>query len=215
MVFFKSVITSQLAYVRTIMAKKTVTKKKKKAVSSKKKAVSPLKKKGKKTVKKAVKRNKTKRSKKVSATPKGYSSLTPYLVIEGANGAIEFYKTVFSAKQVMRLDQPNGKVGHAELRIGDTKIMVADECPEMDARGPKAYNGSPVTLYLYVKNVDKVVEHAVSLGAQLLKPVQTMFYGDRCGALKDPYGHVWCVATHVEDVTPAALRKRAAALFGQ
>jgi PhnB protein len=196
------------------MAKKATTKKKKKVSATRKNTAVKLKKKIKNTVKKAATKSKVKRSKKVSPVPKGYSNITPYLIIEGASKAIEFYKDVFGAKQMMRMDQPNGKVGHAELKIGDAKFMVSDECPEMDSRGPGAYNGSPVTMYLYLKNVDHVVDHAVSLGAELLKPVQDMFYGDRCGALRDPFGHVWCVATHIEDVSPAVLKRRAAELFG-
>lgn len=147
--------------------------------------------------------------------PKGYNSITPYLIVNGAAKAIVFYKTAFGGKEVLRMEQGNGKIGHAELKIGDAKIMLADECAEMNAHSPKQYGGSPITIHLYVKNVDMTVDKAVFMGATLERPIQNMFYGDRSGLLIDPYGHRWCVATHVEDVSPAKLKKRAAELFDQ
>ncbi|OGT37784.1 MAG: glyoxalase [Gammaproteobacteria bacterium RIFCSPHIGHO2_12_FULL_37_14] len=151
--------------------------------------------------------------KKVSPIPKGYHSVTPYLIINRAAAAIEFYKKAFAAKEVMRVEHKGGKVGHAELKIGDAKIMLADEFPEMNSRSPQAYGGSPVSLHLYVKNVDDVVSKAISAGATLMRPLENMFYGDRSGTVVDPYGHIWHVATHIEDVTPAKMKKRAAELF--
>lgn len=167
-----------------------------------------------KAVKKTAKKIAPKR-KKVLTTPKGYHSVTPYLIMNNAADAIEFYKKIFSAKESMRMDQPGGKIGHAELKIGDSKIMLADECPEMNARSPQSYNGSPVSMVLYVKDVDAVVEKAVAAGAKLQRPVQDMFFGDRMGTLEDPFGHTWSVATHIEDVSNAEMKKRAAKLFGQ
>lgn len=154
-----------------------------------------------------------KAKKKVLAIPKGYNCITPYLIVNNGAKAIEYYKKNFGAKEGLRMEQPDGKIGHAELKIGDTKIMLADECPEMDARSPEAFNGSPVSILMYTKNVDAVVELAVKNGAKLLKPVSDMFYGDRCGAIIDPFGHRWVISTHIEDVTPAKMRKRAAELF--
>jgi len=144
--------------------------------------------------------------------PDGYQSVTPYLIISGANAAIEFYKDVFGASERMRLAMPGGNVGHAELLIGGSVIMLADECPEIDARSPKTVGGSPVMLHLYVEDVDAVVARAAAAGAKILQPVETKFYGDRGGSIADPFGHIWHVATHVEDVTPEETQRRAAAL---
>ncbi|OGT34020.1 MAG: glyoxalase [Gammaproteobacteria bacterium RIFCSPHIGHO2_02_FULL_39_13] len=148
--------------------------------------------------------------KKVSAVPVGYNSITPYLIIDRAVDAIQFYKKVFGAKEVMRMGKEDGKIGHAELQIGDTKIMLADEHPEMNARAPQTYGGSPVSIHLYINNVDAVVQRAITEGATLIRPVEDMFYGDRSGGVQDPFGHIWYVSTHVEDVTPAEIRKRLA-----
>ena len=149
-------------------------------------------------------------SKKVSPIPEGYHSITPYLIIKGAAQAIEYYKDVFGAVEVFRMDQPDGKVGHAELKIGDSRIMLADEKTNMGVGHSSAASigASPVSLYLYIPNVDGVVERAVAAGAKLVKPVQDQFYGDRSGFIQDPYGHLWCVATHVEDVAPQELEER-------
>ena len=183
-------------------------------MSKRKKAVSQLKSKKAGLGKKIGKKKRVPSvKKKVLAIPKGYHSITPYLMIENASGAIEFYKKVFGAKEVMRMEKPNGKIGHAELRIGDTKIMVADECPEMNAFGPKHYKGSPVGIHLYIKDVDNIVQKAVAAGAKIIRPVDNMFYGDRLGTVEDPFGHKWSVSTHIEDVSQAQMRKRAAAMM--
>jgi PhnB protein len=148
---------------------------------------------------------------KVKAIPDGYHAITPYLSIEGAANAIEFYKRAFGAKERMRMAQPDGRIGHAELQFGDSCVMLADEFPDMDFRSPRSIGGTPVTLHLYVEDVDAVVNHAVAAGAKVLRPVQDQFYGDRSGTLADPYGHVWHVSTHKEDLSPAEIEKRAAA----
>ncbi len=189
-------------------AKKLINAKKKPSLL-KKKPVTKLKK---KVVKKVTTRRK---STKVSAIPKGYHSLTPYLIVSDAAKAIEFYKKVFGAKESMRMENANGKIGHAELKIGDSKFMLADMCPEMGARSPKEIGGSPVGIYLYIKDVDAVVERAVAAGAKVERATVDTFYGDRCGCLEDPYGHKWYVATHIEDVSPAQIRKRSAELYGK
>ena len=148
---------------------------------------------------------------KVNYIPKGYNSISPYLVVKGAAKAIEYYKKVFGAKEVVRMDQPDGKVGHAELQIGDSRIMLAEENPSM-GQGHVSASGigaSPVSLYLYIPDVDRVIERAVDEGAKVLKPVQDQFYGDRTGFIQDPFGHLWGVATHIEDVAPKELAERA------
>jgi PhnB protein len=147
----------------------------------------------------------------VKPIPDGYHTITPYLSIKGAAGAIDFYKKAFGATEVMRMAQPDGRVRHAELQVGDSRVMLADEFPEMDFRSPHSIGGTPVQLHMYVKNVDTVVSQAVAAGAKLVRPVQDQFYGDRSGTVADPYGHVWHVATHKEDVSMEELRKRAAA----
>ena len=147
---------------------------------------------------------------KVSHIPEGFHSVTPYLIVKGAAQAIEYYKKVFGATEVLRMDQPDGKVGHAELKIGDSRIMLADENPKLGQGhvGAASVGASPVSLYLYIPDVDRVVERAVAAGAKILKPVQDQFYGDRTGFLQDPFGHLWSVATHVEDVAPQELEER-------
>ena len=152
--------------------------------------------------------------KRVKPIPDGYRAVTPYLCVDGANAAIDFYKKVFGARPRMRMDAPGGKIGHAELVIGDSVLMLADEYPEIDFRGPKARGGPSVTIHLYVKNVDETVARAVQNGATIKRPVKDEFYGDRTGAIEDPFGHVWNVSTHVEDLTPAQMKKRAAAAMG-
>ena len=139
-----------------------------------------------KTKKKIVKKASkvvAKRKKKVSALPKGYNTVTPYIIVNGARKAIAFYKDVFGAKLVLCMDKPNGKIGHAELKFTDSKIMLADEFPEMQALAPKAFGGSPISIHLYVKKVDEVIKKAVSRGAKLLRPAEDMFYGDRSGSI--------------------------------
>lgn len=148
---------------------------------------------------------------KVRPIPEGYHTITPYLSIEGAADAIDFYKRAFGATEVMRLAQPDGRIGHAELQIGDSRVMLADEVPQMGFRSPHSIGGTPVHLHLYVENVDGVVSRALAAGAKLVRPVQDQFYGDRLGSVADPYGHVWHVSTHKEDLSMEELRKRAAA----
>jgi|SRR5215472_13347874 len=147
---------------------------------------------------------------KVSPIPEGYHSVTPYLVIKGAAQAIEYYKKVFGATEVFRMDQPDGRVGHAELQIGSSRIMLADENPSMGEGYASAakIGASPVSLYLYIPDVDRVVERAVAEGAKILRPVQDQFYGDRSGFIRDPFGHLWGIATHVEDVAPQEMEAR-------
>jgi PhnB protein len=144
--------------------------------------------------------------------PEGYHSITPYLYIAGAARAIEFYKDIFGATEVMRMGDSSGKIGHAELEIGGSHVMLADEHPEMDIRSPQSYGGSPVGLLLYVEDVDAVAERAIAAGARLLSPLEDKFYGDRMGKLEDPFGHVWAIATHKEDVSPEEMQRRVAAL---
>ncbi len=145
---------------------------------------------------------------KVKPIPEGYHVVTPYLIVDGAAAAIEFYKKAFGAKEVMRMPAPGGRIGHAEVKIGDSHVMLADENLEMKARSPRSVGGSPISLLLYVDDVDKTVDRAVAAGAKLTRPVADQFYGDRTGGLEDPFGHQWYVATHVEDVSPEEMRKR-------
>jgi PhnB protein len=147
--------------------------------------------------------------KKVSYIPKGYSTITPYLVIKGAAKAIDYYKKVFGATVVVRMDGPDGRVGHAELQIGDSRIMLADENPQMGYRSAESIGASPVSLYVYLPDCDKVVAKAATEGAKILKPVVDQFYGDRSGFIQDPFGHLWGVATHKEDVSPKEMSERA------
>ena len=149
---------------------------------------------------------------KVKPVPEGYHSATPYLIIDGAAKALDFYKRVFGATERMRMPGPGGKVGHAEITIAESVIMLADEHPEMGARGPKAIGGSPVSLVLSVADVDATVKTAVAAGAKLLRPVEDKFYGDRSGTIEDPFGHHWHVSTHIEDVPPDEMERRAAAM---
>ena len=151
---------------------------------------------------------------KTNYIPTGYHTATPYLIVNGAARAIDFYRQVFGATEEVRMDEPGGKVGHAEIRIGDSVIMLADEHPEINARSPQSIGGTPVSLLLYVPDCDAVVAKAVSLGAKVLKPLQDQFYGDRSGTLADPFGHQWTIATHTEDVSPEEMQKRIAALYG-
>lgn len=154
-------------------------------------------------------------SDKVKSIPEGFHALTPYLVVDGAARAIEFYKEAFGAQEVMRMDAPDGKVGHAELKVGDSIFMLADECTESPQRAPQSLGGTSVGLMLYVEDVDTVVDRAVAAGAKLERPVKDQFYGDRTGGVVDPFGHSWYVATHVEDVSPEELQRRVAALHQQ
>jgi len=146
---------------------------------------------------------------KVHYLPEGYNSVTPYLVIKGAAKAIEYYKNVFGATVVVRMDGPDGKVGHAELQIGDSRIMLADENPAMGYRSAESIGASPVSLYVYMPDCDAIVEKAAKQGGKILKPVADQFYGDRSGFFQDPFGHLWGVATHKEDVSPEEMEERA------
>jgi len=139
--------------------------------------------------------------------PDGYHTATPYLVVQGAKEAIKFYQEAFGARELLRLDYGD-KIAHAEVQIGDSPIMLSDEMPEMGYRGPKAIGGTPVSIMLYVTDVDRVYAQAVAAGAEAVRPVQDEFYGDRCGKLIDPFGHVWMVATHKEDLSPEEIDRR-------
>jgi PhnB protein len=146
--------------------------------------------------------------------PEGHNAVSPYIIVDGAARALEFYKRAFNATEKFRMDMPGGKIGHAEMRIGDTVIMLADEHPEHGIHAPAHYKGSPITLHLYVEDVDTITQQAVAAGATLKEPVADMFYGDRRGAVEDPFGHTWHVSTHMEDLTMEEIGKRAAAQMG-
>ncbi len=145
---------------------------------------------------------------KVQPIPAGYHTVTPYLIINGAAEALAFYQQAFGATELFRMPTPDGKIGHAEIKIGDSPIMLADESLEMGSRSPQSYGGSPVTIMLYVEDVDTVVGRAVFAGATLQRPVKDQFYGDRSGSVKDPFGHEWHIATHTEDVSPEEMNRR-------
>jgi len=147
----------------------------------------------------------------VKAIPEGYHTVTPYLILSGAGDAIAFYKKALGAEEVMRMADPGGKIHHAEIEIGDSRIMLADEHPEIQALSPKTVGGSPVSIHLYVADVDGAVERAVAAGAKLIRPVADHFYGDRVGGIEDPFGYRWFIATHKEDLTMDDIRRRAAA----
>ena len=146
----------------------------------------------------------------VKPIPEGYTRVTPYLHMDGAAAAIDFYVSVLGAEERMRMPAPEGKIGHAELQLGESIIMLADEFPEMDVRGPRTLGGTPVTLHVYVEDVDSVFEAALAAGATEVRAVEDQFYGDRSGQFEDPFGHRWSVATHVEDVPPDEMERRAA-----
>jgi PhnB protein len=146
----------------------------------------------------------------VKPIPDGYPQLSPYLVVSGARQAIEFYTKVFGATERMRMPGPDDTVGHAELELGDSLILLADEYPDMGVLSPTSIGGTPVSMSVYVDDVDAVFDRAVQSGATALRPVQDQFYGDRVGQFEDPFGHRWSVATHVEDVSPEEMAKRAA-----
>lgn len=150
------------------------------------------------------------KKKPVAPIPAGHPAVSPYLIVDDAPRALEFYKKAFSAKELMRHAGPDGRIGHAEIRIGDSVIMLADEHPEINARSPKTIGGTPVSLHVYVKDVDVVARQALGAGAKVVRPVQNQFYGDRSGTFEDPFGHQWHLSTHIEDVSPAELRRRAA-----
>jgi PhnB protein len=145
----------------------------------------------------------------VKPIPDGYHSVTPYLIIKGASDAIEFYKKAFGATELFRMEN-EGTIGHAEIKIGDSPIMLSDEHPQMGYLSPTTLGGTPVSIMIYVDDVDETFMKAISAGGEQQKPVQDQFYGDRSGSLKDPFGHVWHVATHKEDVSPEEMEKRIA-----
>jgi PhnB protein len=148
----------------------------------------------------------------VRPVPENYHAVTPYLFVKGATRAIDFYKNVFGATEIMCMPGPDGQIMHAELKIGDSIVMLSDEHPQMNAVSPQALGGSPVLLHVYMPDVDAVVQKATGAGAKLLQPVRNQFYGDRSGTITDPFGHMWSIATHVEDVSPEDLQRRVAAM---
>lgn len=150
----------------------------------------------------------------VKAVPEGYERVTPYLCVSGCAEAIEFYKKAFEATEVSRMPDPSGKIGHAEIKIGESMIMLSDEFPELGVLSPKTIGGTPVALMLYFQDVDAVGARAIAAGARLTRAIEDQFYGDRSGKLEDPFGHVWWIATHIEDVSQEEMEKRAAASYG-
>ena len=146
----------------------------------------------------------------VNPIPAGYHSVTAYLIVRDAARAIDFYKQAFGATELFRMDAPGGKIGHAEIKIGDSPVMLADENPARGAKSPEALGGTPVHLMIYVEDVDAVFKRALSAGGKETQPLKDQFYGDRSGTVTDPFGHSWTVATHVEDVAPEEMGRRAA-----
>jgi PhnB protein len=151
----------------------------------------------------------------VKPIPDGYPQVSPYLCVDGASAAIEFYQQVFGAKERARMPQPDGKIGHAELELGDSVVMLSDEYPEMSVRSPKTIGGTPVVMSVYVDDVDAVYQRALGAGATAVREVEDQFYGDRTGQFEDPFGHRWSVATHIEDVSPEEMGRRAAEAMSQ
>jgi PhnB protein len=147
----------------------------------------------------------------VTPIPDGYHTVTPYLVVNDAAGAIEYYKKAFGAKELMRFPGPGGKLMHAEIKVGNSPVMLADEMPGMPHRSPKSYGGTPVSILLYVEDVDTVFNRAIASGGKIQRPLRDEFYGDRTGTLEDPFGHVWSIATHKEDVSTDEMIRRSAA----
>ena len=143
----------------------------------------------------------------VKPIPEGYHTATPYIICKGASDAIAFYKKAFGAVEVMRMAGPDGKIGHAEIKIGDSHIMLADEHPAMNIYSPQHYGGSPVAVLLYVENADSTVNKAVGAGAKIIKPLKDEFYGDRAGMISDPFGHQWYIHTHIKDVSMEEMHK--------
>ena len=148
----------------------------------------------------------------VKPIPDGYHSITPYLIINGAARALEFYKKVFGATETLRFDGPDGTIAHAEVRIGDSMVMLADESEDMGFRAPQSTGGSPVGIMLYVDDVDRIFNRAVAEGASVKQPLEDKFYGDRAGTVVDPFGHLWTISTHTEDVSPEEMQRRMAAM---
>ena len=153
--------------------------------------------------------------KTAQAIPKGYHTVTPDICVAGAAKAIEFYKKALGAEEIMRFPGPDGKLMHAEIRVGDSVIFLADEMPEQGARSPKSYGGTPVSFFVYRENVDAEWKRAVDAGAKEIMPLQDMFWGDRTGCLEDPFGHRWWLAQHIQDLTPEEIQRNAEAFFSQ
>ncbi|MDB6022105.1 MAG: Glyoxalase/bleomycin resistance protein/dioxygenase [Pedosphaera sp.] len=151
---------------------------------------------------------------KIKPIPAGYHTVTPYLILKGAAQGLEFYKKAFGATEIMRMSGPDGKVGHAEIKIGNSPVMLADESPQMNTRSPQSLGGSPISILLYVEDVDALVKQAIAAGAKIDRPIEDKFYGDRMGSVTDPFGHTWHIATHKEDVAPEEMKKRMAAMCG-
>ena len=151
---------------------------------------------------------------RVKEIPKGFHTVTPYLTVTDATRAIDFYKRAFGAEEVLRMDGPGGKIAHAEIKIGDSIIMLSDEMPGY-SRSPQSLGGTAVNIFLYVKDVDQIFQQAVAAGARINMPVSDMFWGDRYGQVTDPFGHSWSLATHKEDVLPEELRKRTQAAMSK
>ena len=147
----------------------------------------------------------------VSPIPEGYHTVTPYLILKNAAAAIEFYKRALGAVELFRMEAPGGKIGHAEIKIGDSHVMLADEYPDMGYKSPESLGGTAVSLMVYVDDVDKIYPRAIAAGGKEMRPLQNQFYGDRSGTLTDPFGHVWTISSHVEDVSEEELAKRAEA----
>jgi len=155
-------------------------------------------------------------SKSVKPIPDGFHTLTPYVIVKGAAEALEFYKKAFGAEELFRMPGPDGKtIGHAEFKIGDSIVMISDECLEFGAQSPQTLKGTPVSFMVYVKDADTAFQRAVDAGAKVIRPLENQFYGDRTGTVSDPFGHTWSIGTHVEDVAPEELEKRAAALHAK
>jgi PhnB protein len=152
---------------------------------------------------------------RVRPVPQGHHTVAPYLIVRNAASALEFYQKAFRATELVRISGPQGRVGHAEIRIGDSVIMLADEYPEINAHSPTSFGGSPVSIHLYVEDADAVADCAIAAGATVLRPVKDQFYGDRGGTVADPFGHVWHIATHKEDLTVDELHQRAEAVIAE
>lgn len=150
----------------------------------------------------------------VKPIPEGYHSVTPYLIVNDAAQAIDYYKQAFGATELFRMNGPDGKIGHAEIRIGNSPVMLADESPDMGYRSAKTIGSTPVSLMIYVEDVDTVFPRAIAAGGKEHRPLQDQFYGDRSGTLEDPFGHIWSIATHKEDVSPEEMDRRMAAMMG-
>src|SRR5215470_12102802 len=152
---------------------------------------------------------------KVKPVPDGYHTATPYLIVRDPARAIDFYKSAFGAKEIVRLPGPDGKIAHAEVQIGDSRIMLGGESPQMGSRSPETLKGTPVGIFLYLENVDAAFKRAVGAGAKAVQPPEDMFWGDRYGKVSDPFGHEWQLATHKEDLTPEEIGERGKAAFAQ